>query len=201
MNKRKLARGVSLAVVLLSAAFYILCSHWLQLLGPFLFDETGNFRSDGIFKELSPAIMGFFGHLSSLYSCVLPLAMFLAGLAGVIALRPAGEKPGDPGRSHRIGVTGIVVGGVANGLVLVFSSGLFFVHPGEHIRPMGWASLMFNLALVTLYVSLPISVVAIIREKPRYVGVISVVLGITPLPFAMILLHGLSAIIGFGLAE
>jgi len=128
------------------------------------------------------------------------LVLSLAGLAGVIAFR-RGKSPTSYWHANRIGIAALATGIGANLLVLIFSSGLFWVAPGESIRPMGWAAFMFMLGGATFVVVLPLSVIALVREKQSLLGVFGLILSLAPIPFSMVLLHGLSAMIGYHLAE
>lgn len=120
----------------------------------------------------------------------------------MIAFGPRVSKDaGSSWRESTFGTASLAIGVLANLLVLLFSSDFFFVRPGEAIRPMGWAVLMLFLAGATLVLSLPLSLISLVKEKRRLAGIIGLVLGVTPLPFAIILLRGLAAIIGFSLAE
>ena len=96
--------------------------------------------------------------------------------------------------------------GVAVAMLLnlgVLASGYQFVSvtPGAYIRPMGWAGLVFMLGAVGLTVSLPASLVGWLVAKRRRLGLIGVILSMTPVPLGVILLHSFAAWIGFHLAE
>lgn len=85
-------------------------------------------------------------------------------------------------------------------LICLFSVQFFFVPAGSHIRPMGWAMFVGLVSVGAFIVVEPVSIISLFREKPRFLGVLGLVLGITPFPFSSLILHLAAMIRGFELS-
>ena len=103
-------------------------------------------------------------------------------------------------RRRRFGFTACGVATLAHILVLVFSMPFFFVPEGSYIRPMGWTAMVFMIAVGTFVIAVPAGVIAIKKERPCFIGILGVVLGLTPFLLAGYMLHFASWFKGFHLS-
>jgi hypothetical protein len=101
---------------------------------------------------------------------------------------------------QRFGSSSLRVALVAHLCILILSAHLFFIPAGIKIRPMGWGAATLVICLVTLFIALPLAVIAITKESPRWPGIIGLILGCTPFWFAHFLLHLAMWTKGFHLA-
>jgi len=95
--------------------------------------------------------------------------------------------------------SGLVIGIVANTIVVIITIPFFFNIPiGAEIRPMGWAGISFLIALGSIILGLPCSLVGILSKR-RLIGWISLVLVLSPELMASGLLHIAAAMCRFTL--
>jgi hypothetical protein len=97
------------------------------------------------------------------------------------------------------GILALIAGLLGNGIVVASEIPLLMLAPGTSIRPMGWAALMFLVALVTLIVGLPSSLISF-KSCSKRVSFVALLLSLTPLPLASVLLHLIARICGLDLA-
>ncbi len=71
---------------------------------------------------------------------------------------------------------------------------------GDSIRPMGWAFYWVVIALGSFFVLVPLGILCIFNEKPRFLGVLVVLLGISTVFIGPLLLNLAAWIKGFDLA-
>lgn len=90
---------------------------------------------------------------------------------------------------------------VANFLVLISSLPLFLIPAGESVRAMGWALFLGLIAAGSLFFIVPLGVYCIFKEKPRFIGAVVVLLGITPIFVGQQLLSLASWIKGFEISD
>jgi len=105
----------------------------------------------------------------------------------------------DDAATHRKPLAGILA--VSSGLffcwiVILTTIPFAFVPRGLGIRPMGWASLMFELAGVALIPGLALSTISAILGEPRKLWFWGIVLSLTPLPLSIMLLRLISLVFG-----
>jgi hypothetical protein len=186
MKKRKPIRVLSIVATLIGI-FLISGMFWAGVLDPLIFNSAGEYRTDGAFRTLSPVLLQARMRLSFGWFYGIPL--FLLGLIGTIALQPQSDSKDSIFQRHRLGFAALGVAAIAHILVLASSIQFFFVPAGSHIRPMGWALMMFIIGAGTFVVAVPIGAIAIRKERPRYLGAIGLVLGLTPFWFSSFLLH------------
>jgi hypothetical protein len=91
-------------------------------------------------------------------------------------------------RAVTIGVLGILIGLMANGLVAEVTLSLLAQPVGARIRPMGQAAALFYSALVGLCGG-AVSLVAVREPGTRWAGVVGLFLGLSPLPLGVVLLR------------
>jgi hypothetical protein len=99
--------------------------------------------------------------------------------------------------SRSFSTASLVVVVAAHVLVFLFSIQFFFVPAGSEIRPMGWAGFMFLIAAVAFVLGLPLGIIATIREKPKFLGIIGIVMSFTASFFSTFLLHFAERLKGF----
>ncbi len=133
------------------------------------------------------------------YSFVCLVILLVSG-AVLIALYIRNADKFKASKQPIAGILSLVIGVLFN-LIVVFSSAPFvFVSRGSHIRPMGWAGLMFLVAMSALLLGLPLCTVSLIVDKKKIWAVIGLILVLSPLPLAVILLNVLAFVCGFELA-
>ena len=96
------------------------------------------------------------------------------------------------------GKIALIAGFLGNGIVVASEMPLLALAPGTGIRPMGWAVLMFLVAFGTAIVGLPASLISFTSCRKR-VGIVGLLLSLTPLPLASVLLHVIARICGLDL--
>jgi len=101
-------------------------------------------------------------------------------------------------RIPTFGKIALVAGILGNGIVIAYTIPFLTLAPGTGIRPMGWAALMFLVALGTLIVGVPSSLISFKSCRKR-IGFAGLVLSFTPLPLASVLLHLIAKICGLEL--
>lgn len=197
MTKRKIIPTLSIVAALVGL-FLISGMFWADILDALIFDATGEYRTDGIFRVLSPALFHANKFLSWGWFYGIPL--FLFGVAGILTTQPRSDSSEGLFQRHRFGLAAVGVAAIAHVLVLAFSVQFFFVSAGAEIRPMGWAAMMFLIAICTFAIAVPTGAIAIKKERPRYFGILGLVLGFTPIGFALFLLNFAARIKGFDLS-
>ena len=173
---------------------------WPCALHPLIFDETGDFRTDGIFRTLSPLLLRLDSFLSS-EGPLLSVLLLTAGLAGLVFTTPVSEVPGAR-RPRRFVRAALAVVLSSHALVLLVSLPLFLVPAGQPVRAMGWALLVSFIAGVNFVLAVPLGALAIWKDKAVFLGGIALILGLTMTPswFARFLLHFAAAVKGFYLS-
>ncbi len=80
---------------------------------------------------------------------------------------------------------------------------LLAVPAGSHIRPMMLAVIVCALALMSLIIGVPLSVVGCYRNRGEYRlwGILGIVLNLVVLPVASLLMHLIAHVLGFTLAD
>ena len=90
---------------------------------------------------------------------------------------------------------------VANFLILISSIPLFLIPAGESVRAMGWALFVFLIAAGSLVFIVPLGILCIFDEKPRFIGAVVVFLGIATIFLGGLLLSLASWIKGFEISD
>jgi len=155
-----------------------------DILNPIIFDAHGEYRSDGIVRALllqADEVLHF-GYVAG-------LPLLLIGIAGGIVLYGTRSTRFSLLRSHRFTFAALADVVLVHLFVLAFSAPFFLLPAGSHIRPMQWPVFLGLVALSSFVVVEPLSVVAAIREKPRFLGMVGVLGGVTPAFFGMVLLY------------
>ena len=94
-------------------------------------------------------------------------------------------------------IVSLVVIASAHAIVLFSSSPLFEVPPGAGVRPVKFLYDLIFLALCAPVAGIPLSLLVIVKEKPRLLGVIPLLLSFTPFPFGIGILFLAKYLIGF----
>lgn len=186
-----LAWGATILGCVLIAGGYL-----ANFLNPLILGDHGD-RTDGIFRILSPLTLLLNRVLLIAQSLGSPFFLFI-GVAGLIFLY---------GRSARFGVirsrpftfAALTIVVLIHAGIFASSVQFFFVPAGAEIRPMGWGLVVGILSLVSLAVVEPVSIMATIKEKPRFLGIIGMIGGITPFLLSSFILHLAARIKGFEL--
>jgi hypothetical protein len=163
------------------------------VLDPFIFDSSGNFRRDGIFRDVSPVLLEAKGMLS--YSVLWALPCLLLGIWGLIFYYAHTSE-----RFPGLGRVAVALGVLVHLLVLVVSLPFFFVPAGDHIRPMAWAALLGLVSVGSFVLIEPISIIAVVKEEPPSPGVFGLILGVTPFFLGWLILFFASLVKGFSLS-
>ena len=198
MKRLQTWRAISIIACILGL---LLISHmfWSDALDPLIFDDRGEYRTDGVFRTLAPLLREFNGFLDfGSWCCGCPL--LLASLAGVMWTLPGSPAASAFLRNHRAGLAAFSVPVIANGLVWVFSRHLFSLPVGASIRPMGWVGLMAVITAATFVIAVPLGIIAFVKERPRVLGLIGVMMGFTPYFFADFLLNYAAAMRGLSIS-
>jgi hypothetical protein len=171
---------------------------WADVLNPLVFNSAGAYRTDGMFPLLSPILLrvNMALHLGWFYG----LPFLFLGTGGLVFIY-ARTNPRFPAlQSRGFGTVALVLAIAAHLLIFLFSVQFFFVPAGSQIRPMGWALFVGLVSAGVFIVVEPVSIISLFREKPRFLGVLGMVLGITPFPFSSFILHLAARIKGFELS-
>ena len=126
--------------------------------------------------------------------------LFALGLLGILLTQPENENPPSRFQRHRLGFSAVGFGLIANLLIYIVSRGLFSVPTGASIRPMGWSAVVFLIVVAAFAVVVPVAVAAIVKERPRWPGVLGLLFGLAPFWLAEFLLHYAMSVRGFHLS-
>jgi len=170
---------------------------WADVFDPLIFDAKGEYRTDGIFPILSPLILRLSMTLHFGWFKGLPL-LFL-GVAGLVFLYGRKSVRFASVRSRPFTSVALVIVVLAHAIIFAISAQFFFVPAGSHIRPMGWAMFVGIVSCVTFLLAVPTSIVASIKERPRWLGIIGLVGAFTSFPLSSYILHLAARIKGFEL--
>jgi hypothetical protein len=170
---------------------------WAVSLDPLIFNSKGEYRTDGVFSLLSPVLLQIDMVLNGGWFEGLPI--FFIGLAGLVFIYSRDSARSAAFRSRPLTAVALVLVVVAHAIIIVVSLQFFFVPAGSAIRPMGWAAFVGIVSIVTFLLVEPIGIVAIIKERPRLLGVIGLVGGFTSFPLGSFILHLAARIKGFEL--
>jgi len=181
-----------LGCVLVTGAF------WADIFDPLICDAKGEYRSDGIFPILSPLILRLSMMLHFGWCKGLPL--LFVGVAGLVFLYGRKSVRFTAVRSRPFTSVALAIVVLAHAIVFAISAQFFFVPAGSHIRPMGWAMFVGIVSFVSLLLVEPVSIVATIRERPRFLGILGLIGGITPFFFSSFILHFAVWVKGFELS-
>jgi|SRR5579859_2406091 len=171
---------------------------WAGVLDPLIFDPKGEYRTDGIFPILSPLLLQLSMTLQLGWFIGLPL--LFTGVAGLVFLYGRKSSRFSAVRARPFTAVALVVVFLAHTIIFLISAQFFFVPAGSHIRPMGWAMFVAVVSFVSLLLVEPISIVATIKEKPRFLGIVGLVCGLTPFFFGSFILHFAAWVKGFELS-
>jgi hypothetical protein len=119
------------------------------------------------------------------YAAGLPL--FLIGLAGLIVLYGRKTVRFPIVRSRPLTFAALSAVAMVHLFVFAFLAPFFFLPVGSSIRPMQLPAFLGLVALASFIVIEPISIVAMVKEKPRWLGMAGLLGGITPAFFGLIL--------------
>ena len=128
------------------------------------------------------------------------LLIFLVSGAALIALYIYNSDKFKAPKQPIAGILCLVIGILLNLVVILSSAPFIFVSRGSCIRPMGWAGLMFLVAMSALLLGLPICTISFIIDKKKMWSVVGLILALSPLPLAIMLLYVFAFICGFELA-
>jgi len=165
-----------------------------------MFDAHGDLRTDGIFRTLAPILFDIERTWHSTLEYFAGLPLFFIGLAGLVSIYARSAKFEIMRSRPRITVA-LAIAGLAHLAILAASIPLFFVSAGEWIRPMGWAVFVCVVAFVALCLVVPFSVIAIAKEKARWLGLLALIGGMTPFFFGQLLLQIAMKVTGFNLED
>jgi hypothetical protein len=178
----------------------VLSMFWIRISGINTLMVLTDYHPDSFFYMLLyPIVLGIACFTQS--SLFFGVAFLLIGIIGIFLTRPPLPDATGFFTLHRFGIMGIGIALIAHISIIVFSTHFLFVSPGAYIRPMGWAMMMALIAGGTFFVVVPLSIIAIIKERPRFLGIIGLILGITPFWFSAMLLNFMSWVIGFNLSD
>lgn len=171
---------------------------WAGVFDPLIFDSTGDYRTDGIFPTLSPRLLRLSMALHSGWDKGLPL--LFVGVAALVFLYGRKSVRFAAVRSRPFTAVALAIVVLAHAIILAISAQFFFVPAGSHIRPMGWTMFVYIVSFVSLLLVVPLSIVATIRERPRFMGIVGLVGAITPFFFSLFILLFAAWAKGFELA-
>jgi hypothetical protein len=103
-------------------------------------------------------------------------------------------------KSRRLTFIAIGIGLAPNLFVLLTGLQFFFVSPGSHIRPMGWAAMIYGLSLLAGLIAIPFSLIATFVDRSP-LPLVGAALSVFPFIFGRWLLHFAADTIGFTLAS
>jgi hypothetical protein len=155
-----------------------------DILNPVIYDTHGEYRYDGTIRTLllQADEVRELGYIAGL-----PLS--LIGMAGLIVFYGRKSLRFAVLRSRPFTFAALADIALVHGFVLAFMAPFFLLPAGSHIRPMQLPVFLGFVALASLIVIEPISVVATIKEKPRFLGLAGLLGGITPAFFCLMLLY------------
>jgi len=185
MKQQKILRAIAWIIAVSGIAF-ITGGYWRDLFDPFIFDQTGNLRTDGVFHFLSPMLREMQSFVY--HNEIMGVPLLLCGVLGILLTRRSATKDKGGLGNNRFGLAAIGVAALAHILVVISSLHLFMVPEGRGIRPMNWTYLMTVLAFWACIFVVPTAGLAVKKERPRYVGGVGLLLGLTPLLFAAFVL-------------
>jgi hypothetical protein len=171
--------------------------YWAGILDPLIYDAKGEYRTAGIFHILSPILLRINMALSFGWFKGLPL-LFI-GLASLVFLYARTSTRLVMLRPRPFTSVALAVVVLAHAIVLAISAQFFFVPAGSAVRPMGWAMFVCIVSVVSFLVAEPVGIVAAIKEKPRFLGVVGMIGGITPFFLSSFILHLAAQVKGFSL--
>ncbi len=183
-----------------------LCSgeFWSDALSPLIYDSSGDYKPDKYFPGLSRELsdIQFFLGGGAIFGARLYGTLFMIVGIGGLAYVFARSNPKFPAlRSRARGVSGLSMAITGNLIIVLSSIGFLFVPAGDSIRPMGWAFYWGAIALGSLVVLVPLGILCIFDEKPRFLGVLVVLFGISTVFMGPLLLNLAAWIKGFNLAD
>lgn len=155
-----------------------------DILNPLIFDAQGSYRNNGIFRTL---LLQADDVLHSGY--VAGLLLLLIGVAGLVVLYGRKSIRFPAVRSRPFTFAALAAVALVHLFVLAFLAPFFFLPAGSHIRPMQLPVTLGLVALVSFLVIEPISLVATLKEKPRFLGIAGLLGGMTPSVFGLMLLY------------
>jgi hypothetical protein len=84
---------------------------------------------------------------------------------------------------------GFAIATIANGIVVWSALSLLSEPSGSEIRPMGEVANIFLMTGIAIFIAIPLSVFGMMRVKTwhRWVGIISILLGLATFPLGMFL--------------
>jgi hypothetical protein len=127
------------------------------------------------------------------------IPLFLLGLAGFVFLYSRDSVKFTFASVRPFTVVAFVL--ILTALIMILASSIqfFFVPKGSSIRPMGWTLFVGVIDIFTFLIVESFSIIAIIKEKPRFLSVVSAICGILPFLFTSFILQFASKIKGFEL--
>jgi hypothetical protein len=136
-----------------------------------------------------PGLIGFLG-----------VPLLFAGVPGWVFMKAQrSNRSLFYSRPFTIAALAVVI--LAHLLVFALGTPFFFVPTGTGIRPMGWPFMLMFVCFLAFLLIVPISICAIIKERPRLVGVLCLAGWITPFFFGIFLLRIAAKIMGFDLED
>lgn len=172
---------------------------WADILDPLIFNAQGENRTDGVFAILSPVLLQLSMALHFGWFKGLPL-LFI-GVTALVILYGRTSTRLSMVRSRPFTSVALVAIVLAHAIAFAVSAQFFFVPAGSEIRPMGWAMFVGIVSFLSFLVAEPASIVATIKEKPRFLGIIGMIGGITPFFLSSFILHLAARIKGFELEQ
>jgi hypothetical protein len=183
-----------------------LCSGelWSDALTPLIYDSSGNYKPDkyfiGLSRELS-GVQSFLGGGAILGARLYGTLFVIVGVGGLAYTYARANLKSPALRSRARGVSGLSMATMANLIIVLSSIEFFFIPTGDSIRPMGWAFYVVLIALGSFLILVPLGILCIFNEKPRFLGVLIVLFGISTVFIGPLLLNLAAWIKGFDLAD
>lgn len=192
----QLAKIVAWSVTILGCIL-ITGTYWADVLDPLIFNAKGEYRTDGIFRVISPLLDQI--SMELYFGLFKGLPFLFIGVAGLVFLYGRTSARLSVMRSRPFASIALAVVVLTHVIVFGMSVQFFLVPAGSAIRPMGWAMFVGIVSFWSLLLAEPASIVAIIKEKPRFLGIIGMIGGIMPFFFSSFILHLAARIKGFEL--
>jgi len=192
----KVSRFLAWAATIMGVVLVTGC-FWADVLDPWIFNAKGDYRTDGVFSILSPILLQVNMALGGGWFEGLPI--FFIGLAGLVFIYSRDNSRFAVLRSRPFTTVALVLVVMAHAVIVAVSAQFFFVPAGSEIRPMGWAGFVFIVSGVSFLLIVPASIVAIIKERPRLLGIIGLIGAFTSFPLSSFILHLAARIKGFEL--